>query len=66
MPAKWRAPSNTRAPYPPNLPISECAMWDMKSEAEIKLAIAVKEMTEGRVFATDYIPPLRNATTPKS
>ena len=60
MLAKWRAPSDTRAPYSPNFPISERATWDMKSEAEVALAIAVKEMTDGRVFATEYLPSLEN------
>ena len=60
MLAKWKVPSDTWAPYPPNLLISKRATWDMKSEAEVKLAIAVKEMTNRRVFAMDYLPPLGN------
>ena len=42
MGARWRAPSNTRAPYPQDHPTSKRALWDLKSEAEVALARKVK------------------------
>ena len=60
MKEKWRAPSNTQAPYPPNLPNSERTTWDMKSEAEVQLDVTVKEMTLGPVFSTDGLSEFGN------
>ena len=42
----WRAPSEHRAPYPPHLPMEERAIWDLKSDAEVKLAQKVKKINE--------------------
>ena len=42
----WRAPSEHRAPYPPRLPVEERAIWDLKLEAEVKLAQKVKKINE--------------------
>ena len=44
MPAPWQAPSKTCTPYPEDLPISERAIWDAKSEAEVALATKLKIM----------------------
>ena len=46
-----RAPSEHRAPYPPHLPVEERAIWDLKSEAEVKLAQKVKKINEEDFFS---------------
>ena len=57
---KWRAPSDTRAPYPPNLPIGEHTTWDLKSEAEVALAHMVKIVNEVECVPTEALTPLGN------
>ena len=46
MAMTWRAPSEHREPYPPLLPMEERAIWDLKSDAEVKLAQKVKKINE--------------------
>ena len=46
MAETWMAPSEHRAPYPPRFPVEERAIWDLKSEAEVKLAQKAKKMNE--------------------
>ena len=46
MPWYWRASSKTRAPYPDDLPISERALWDLKSNAEVTLARKLKRINK--------------------
>ena len=55
---KWRAPSDTHAPYTPNFPVGERATWDFKSEAEVALAHKVKMMNEEKCFLTEEPTPL--------
>ena len=57
---KWRVPSDTRAPYPPNFTIGEHTTWDMKSEAKVSLAHTVKMMNEVDFFHTGELTPLGN------
>jgi hypothetical protein len=49
---KWRAPSETRAPHPSNLPETERKTWDIRTACEVTLARAVKEMNEKCVRKT--------------
>ena len=46
MLAEWRAPRETRAPYPDDLPISERTTWDLKSEAEVNLAKKIRTLNK--------------------
>ena len=55
MSVPWRAPSETRAPYPEDPPINERAIWDAKSEAEVALATKLKKMNK------NIIMPARDA-----
>ena len=57
MGARWRAPSDTHAPYPANLPKSEQATWDLKSEAEVDLARKL-EIINNQCFLTEESDPI--------
>ena len=48
--APWRAPSNTHAPYPEDLPVSERAIWDVKSEAKVELATKLRALNRAFIW----------------
>ena len=55
--ARWWSPSKTCAPYLADLPQSERAMWDLKSEAEVALARKLK-IINLRTFLTEDNNPI--------